>query len=111
MMFKKLVQKLNTKRKREAAIGAAINPIDINFDDRRQAFLNKLSESAVKLYEREQDVKKFTSLAMSDAENHSADTFVEKLFDDGIVDPLEDKKLTELSFNERFLKELGYTDK
>jgi hypothetical protein len=110
-MFKKLAQKLNTERKREAAVGAVINPIDINFDDRRQAFLNKLSESAVKLYEKEQDVKKFTSLAMSNAEDNSADTLVKELFDNGIVDPLDDKKLTELSFNERFLKELGYKDK
>ena len=50
MMFKKLVQKLNIEK--EKTSGAAINPIDVDFDTRKNDFLNKLTQNAVKMYER-----------------------------------------------------------
>lgn len=107
MMFKKLAQKLNSAKKKSISTGASINPIDIDFDERKSVFLDKLTKSAVHLYEREQDIKKFSHLVMSDPENKSADDIVDKLFQKGIVDPLEDEKLMDLADNKKFLKDLG----
>ena len=108
MMFKKLAQKLSEDRER--GFDVAINPITVDFDSRKKLFLNKMTESALNLYERQADVKKFTALALSDPENKSHNKLVDALFSHGIVNVEDDKKLKELSNNTKLLKDLGLVD-
>ncbi len=108
MMFKKLAQRLSEERKLRAS--NAINPIDSDFDNRKNLFLNKLSREALNIYERSHDIKNFSKLVLSDPENTSHNEIVDQLFSDGIIDPLEDEKLMQLSDNRRFLRDLGLTD-
>ncbi len=104
MMFKKLVQKLNIEKKKASA---AINPIEVDFDDNKHDFLNKLTKNALNMYEKKCDVKNFTKLVLSDPENTSHNDIVNELFSKGIIDPTDDEKLLELSDNKRFLRDLG----
>ena len=105
MVFKKLAQKLASDRQKYS--GMVTNPID-DFD--KHAFLNKLTNNAVEMYERKSDIKKFTKLALSDPENTSHNNIVKSLFENGVIDPEDDEKLLELSDNKRFLRDLGLID-
>ena len=62
-MFKKLAQKLNLEKKKHSS--AAINPLDVDFEGRKSVFLDKLTRTAVNMYERKCDIKNFTKLALS----------------------------------------------
>ncbi len=106
MMFKKLAQHLSADRERQQS-SLAINPIDVDFDHRKNVFLNKMSKNAVEAYERQADIKKFTKLALSDPENTSHNKIVDALFSHGIVNIEDNEKLKKLSDNTRFLKDLG----
>ena len=108
LVFKKLAQKLSDERERLSSV--AINPIVVDFDNRKNLFLNKMSENAVKLYEHQSDVKKFTNLVLSDPENKSHNKLVDALFSHGLVSNEDDEKLLELSDNTRFLRDLGLID-
>ncbi|MFQ8626807.1 MAG: hypothetical protein ACLSA2_10335 [Candidatus Gastranaerophilaceae bacterium] len=66
MMFKKLAQKLNKDRQKLSS--AAINPLEVDFDDRKSVFLDKLTRTAVNMYERKCDIKNFSKLVLSDPE-------------------------------------------
>lgn len=107
-MFKKLAQKLYAERLKKS--NAAINPLDVDFDDRKKSFLNKLTQSALNMYEKQTDIKKFSKLVLSDPENKSHDRLMQALFEQGVIDPLEDEKLEELSDNTKFLRDLGLLD-
>lgn len=107
-MFKKLAQKLNMQKNKSN--GAAISPIDVDFDSRKSVFLDKLTKNAVKLYEKECDIKNFSKLVLSDPDNNSHNEIMNELFSKGIIDISEDDKLAELSDNRRFLRDLGLTD-
>lgn len=108
MMFKKLAQKLNLEKKKQSSV--AINPLDVDFEGRKSVFLDKLTRTAVNMYERKCDIKNFTKLALSDPENNSHNKIMDELFAKGVIDPSEDEKLLELSDNTRFLKDLGLID-
>ena len=108
MMFKKLAQKLNLEKKKHSS--AAINPLDVDFEGRKSVFLEKLTRTAVNMYERKCDIKNFTKLALSDPGNDSHNKIMDELFAKGVIDPSEDEKLLELSDNTRFLKDLGLID-
>ena len=108
MMFKKLAQKLNIEKNKQRNV--AINPLEVDFENRKSLFLGKMTKNAMDLYERKSDIKKFTKLALSDPENTSHNTLVDELFSNGVVNPTEDEKLLELSDNTRFLKDLGLID-
>lgn len=107
-MFKKLAQKLNMQKNKSN--GVSINPIDVDFDSRKSVFLDKLTKNAVKLYEKECDIKNFSKLVLSDPDNNSHNEIMNELFSKGIIDISEDEKLAELSDNRRFLRDLGLTD-
>lgn len=66
-----------------------------------------ISDTALKLCERDNDIKKFTQLAMSDAENTSHLELMQELFAEGVADPFDDKVLTELSGNSDLWDDLG----
>lgn len=107
-MFKKLAQKLILERERRSS--AAINPLEVDFDDRKKDFLKKLTNSAINMYERNCDIKNFSKLVLSDPKNTSHDRLMSELFRQGVIDPLEDEKLMQLSDNRKFLRDLGLTD-
>ena len=104
-MFKKLAQKLSLEREKHSSV--ATNTLNVDFDDRRSVFLNKLTKTAVNLYERNCDVRNFTKLALSNPENQSHNEIMDELFSQGVIDPSDDEKLMELSNNSRFLRDLG----
>lgn len=107
-LFKKLSEKLSTKGKK--SFNGMIKPIDVDFDTSKNEFLDGLSKRALKLYEKQHDIKKFSQLVLSDPENTSHNELVDDLFGKGIADPLEDEKLERLADNSRFLKDLGLID-
>ena len=47
MMFKKLAQKLNKDKQKFSS--AAINPLEVDFDDKKSVFLDKLTRTAVNM--------------------------------------------------------------
>lgn len=108
-LFKKLSEKLSTKSKKNATNGM-IKPIDVNFDISKNEFLDSLSKHALKLYEKQHDIKKFSQLVLSNPENTSHNELVDELFQNGTVDPFEDEKLEKLADNKRFLRDLGLLD-
>ena len=108
MMFKKLAQRLSADRERCSNL--AINPIQVDFENREKLFLNKMTKTAVDMYERQSDINKFTKLALSDPENNSHNKIVDALFSHGIVNVEDDEKLLELSDNRRFLRDLGLVE-
>lgn len=105
MMFKKLAQKLNIEKKKYS--NAAINPLEVDFEGRKSVFLDKLTRTAVNMYERKSDIKKFTKLTLSNPENDSHNKIMDELFAKGVIDVSDDEKLMELSDNSRFLRDLG----
>ena len=107
-MFKKLAQKLNIEKNNKNS--ATINPLDVDFDGRKSVFLDKLTRTAVNMYERKSDIKKFTKLAISNPENDSHNRIMDELFSKGVIDASDDEKLLELSDNTRFLRDLGLID-
>lgn len=108
MMFKKLAQKLTKERKHFSNV--ATNPLDVDFESKKSIFLDKLTKTAVNIYERNSDVKNFSKLVLSNPENNSHNKIMEELFSKGVVDASDDEKLLELSDNTRFLRDLGLTD-
>ena len=65
-----------------------------------------ISNRAIKMYERELDVKKFTELATSDPENTSHNKMVEELFSKGVIDVFEDSAIDALVNNKSLLNDL-----
>lgn len=108
-LFKKLSEKLSTKGKKTFNNGM-IKPIDVSFDTSKNEFLDGLSKRALKLYEKQHDIKKFSKLVLSDPENTVHNELVDELFRNGAIDPLEDEKLEKLADNSRFLRDLGLTE-
>ena len=108
MMFKKLAQKLNAEKQKHN--NAATNPLEVDFEGKKSVFLDKLTRTAVNMYERKCDIKNFTKLALSDPDNDSHNRLVDELFAKGVTDPTDDEKLLELSDNTRFLRNLGLID-
>lgn len=108
-LFKKLSEKLSTKNKKTC--NGMIKPIDVNFDTSKNEFLDNLSKKALKLYEKQHDIKRFTQLALSNPENLDHNDIVNNLFNkNGVIDPLEDEKLEKLADNKKLLKDLGLLD-
>ncbi len=65
-----------------------------------------ISDEAVNLYQKEQDVKSFTNLALSDPEDSSQDDIVSSLFEDGVSDLFSDEVFSELAENDSLLEDL-----
>lgn len=107
-LFRKLSEKLNKKSKKLVA-GGMTSPVEFGFDVERNEFLDNLSKKALKMYERQTDIKNFSKLVLSDPENQSHVDLYNDLLEKGIVDPLEDEKLEKLADNAKFLKDLGLT--
>lgn len=66
-----------------------------------------ISDEAVNLYQKEQDIKQFNALAMSDPEDLSHEEIIAGLFGNGASDPLSDEAMKELSGNQKLLDDLS----
>mgnify|MGYP003295939634 CR=1 FL=1 len=108
-MFEEIVSKLNSVKQQKIAQGMA-NPISATFQPAKNDFLDELSKRAVKMFEKNCDIKNFSKLVLSDLENDSHLDIMNELSAKGITDPFEDEKLAELADNEQLLKDLGLTE-
>lgn len=68
---------------------------------------SNISDAAIRLYEREQDVKRFTELVLSDADDNSADALVINKALNGEISIDDDEAVFSLLSNEDFLNELA----
>ena len=66
-----------------------------------------ISDTALKLYEREQDIKRFTDLALSDEDDKSADSLVISKVMNGEISIDDDEAIFSLLSNDDFLNEIG----
>lgn len=108
-IFEKLSEKLNNRIKKVSS-GGMTTPVDLNFDSGRNEFLDSLSKKAIKMYEKQNDIKNFSQLVLSDPENTSHNEQVRELMQKGIIDPLEEEKLEQLADNTQLLHDLGLLD-
>lgn len=67
-----------------------------------------ISDEAVNLYQREQDIQKFSNLAMSDPQDSSQEEIIASLFSKGVQDLLSDESLESLSSNQKFLEDIEF---
>lgn len=106
-MFKRLAKQLK-QEKSEHSYFPMSSPANTLKEQTKNSFLRSLSKHALNLYERKTDINNFTRLALSNPENTSHEKIVEELFEkEGVIDPLCEESLFNLSENERFLKDLG----
>ncbi len=66
-----------------------------------------ISDTALKLYEREQDIKRFTDLALSDEDDKSADSLVISKVMNGEISIDDDEAIFSLLSNDDFLNEIA----
>ncbi len=104
-LLEQLAKKLNIRQGKGFS-----NAVTVPQKGSGQEFLNSLSKHALKLYEKQTDIKNFTKLVLSDPENTSHNQMVENLFSKGVRDPLENDKIAELAENSKLLKDLGLDD-
>ncbi len=91
--------------------GVATNPINNpyrNID--RNLFIDEtaISNEAVNLYQKEQDVKQFSALAMSNPDDLSHEEIIANLFNKGVSDPLSDESLSGIVNNSKFLEDISF---
>lgn len=90
--------------------GVVTNPVNNPYKNIDKSLLideTAISDEAVNLYEREQDIRKFNALAMSDPQDLSHEEIIATLFNNGASDPLSDEVLEELSGNQQLLDDLS----
>lgn len=66
-----------------------------------------ISNEAMNLYQKEQDVKKFTSLVLSDDSDMSHLALIEQAFSSGVKSPFTDDMLETLLSNQKFLDDIN----
>lgn len=102
---------LNSQIDRQAEVNSVItNPIKNPYKNADSAFLideTAISNEALNLYQKEQDVKQFNNLAMSDPNDLSHEEIISNLFNKGLTDPFSDEALSSLVDNEKLLSDLG----
>ena len=102
---------LNSQLSKQSEVSKlATNPIKNPYANSDKNLLideTAISDQAVKLYEKEQDVKKFTSLAMSNPEDSSHEQIIDSLFSKGVTDPFSDDVFSQLSSNQKLLDDLS----
>ena len=77
----------------------------------KNRFLKKLSKYALDLYVKNNDIKKFTKLALSNPEDKSHDLIAGDIFDsDNVFNPFESQSLENLSVNEKLLNDLNISE-
>ena len=65
-----------------------------------------ISDEAVNLYQKEQDIKQFSSLSVSDPQDSSHEEIISQLFGSGVSDLFSDDTFSELAQNQKLLGDL-----
>lgn len=89
--------------------GVATNPINNPYKNIDRNLLideTAISMEAVNLYQKEQDLMKFNTIAMSNPEDMSHEQIVEGLFNKGVSDLFSDEVLEGLTDNPDLLSDL-----
>lgn len=106
-----LNDELNSAAEKQIGVSSVVtNPINNPYKNIDRNLLideTAISDQAVKLYQKEQDIKGFNNLAMSDPGDMSHEEIIAGLFNQGISDPFSDEALNSLSNNEKLLKDLS----
>lgn len=101
----------STQLDRQIGVSSVVtNPINNPYRNKDKNILvdeTALSDEAINLYQKEQDVKKFNSIAMSDPNDLSHEEIIANLFDKGVSDPFSEETLTSLASNQKLLDELS----
>lgn len=90
--------------------GVVTNPINNPYKNIDRSLLideTAISDEAVNMYQKEQDINQFNKLAMSDPEDLSHEEIIAGLFNNGVSDPLSEDMAGELSDNQQLLEDLG----
>ncbi len=103
---------INLNNNKDAmSIGSVVtNPISNPYKNYDRSLLideSAISQQAVNLYQKEQDIKQFTSLAMSNPEDLSHEEIISSLFQKGVVDPFSDEAIEALTNNEKLLRDIA----
>lgn len=101
---------LNAQLEQKTAVSGVTNPIGNPYKKIDENLLideTAISNEAIKLYEKEQDVSKFTQLSMSNPEDTSHEELISKLFNSGVTDVMSDDVLKELAENSDLLNDLA----
>ena len=67
----------------------------------------EISSDAMKMFQRDLDISKFTQISMSDPENNNHLDKMRELFADGVVDVFEDDVISELVTNSKLWDDLN----
>lgn len=90
--------------------GVVTNPINNPYKNIDKSLLideTAISDEAVTMYQKEQDINQFNKLAMSDPQDLSHEEIIAGLFNNGISDPLSEDMAAELADNQQLLNDLG----
>lgn len=90
--------------------GVVTNPIHSpykNIDKNLLIDETAISDEAVILYEKEQDIQKFNSLAMSNPDDLTHEEIVEGLFSKGITDPFSNEVIGAVASNKQLIEDLS----
>lgn len=102
---------LNSQLDKQNEIGKVVtNPINNPYKKIDENLLideTAISNQALNMYQKEQDIKNFTNLAMSNPEDMSHEEILAGLFDKGVIDPFSQELAGELSQNQRLLDDLA----
>jgi hypothetical protein len=66
-----------------------------------------ISNEAITLYQKDQDISNFNKIAMSDPQDLSHEEIIANLFSNGVSDPLSDEAAEGLSTNQKLLNDLS----
>ncbi len=89
--------------------GVSTNPINNPYNNDNKNYLideTAISNEAVNLYQKEQDVKQFTNLATSDPTDLSHEQIISNLFGNGVSDLFSNETFSELANNQNLLNDL-----
>ena len=67
----------------------------------------EISSNAMKLFQKDIDIKKFTQIAMDDSDDTSYLEEIEKLFSEGVTDPFEPDAMSMLVTNSKLWDDLN----
>ncbi len=90
--------------------GIVTNPIKNPYEKIDRTLLideTAISNEAVNLYQKEQDVKQFSALAMSNPEDLSHAQIIANLFEKGVSDLFSNESISALSNNQKLLNDLS----
>ena len=106
-LFQKITKKLCQNSQTEGYFSV---PEQFSGNCGENDFSKMISKRALKLYERQCDIKRFSKLVLSDPENLSHEKMVEDLINSGVKDYSSEDEIDLLTTNERLMKDLGIID-